>query len=101
MNVIIDKQENKICLRISGRIDTTSSAQFEDYLQPVFAESDKAIELDCTELSYISSSGLRVFITLLKRVKTSGGSLKILHLNKDISDVFRTTGFNKLFVIED
>jgi len=101
MNVTIDKKENKIRLTISGRIDTTSSSQFEGYLQPAFAESSKDIELDCTDLTYISSSGLRVFITLLKRVKSSGGTLKLQHMNKDIYDVFRTTGFNKLFVIED
>ena len=100
MEIIIHTTDNNIRVEMCGRIDTASSATCEQELQPVFSQADKHIELDCAQLTYISSSGLRLFLSLLKRVQASKGTLKVTHLNNDIYEVFRMTGFSKLFYIE-
>ena len=61
--------------------------------------ADKEITLDCQELEYISSSGLRLFLTLRKEAAAKGGKIVIEHINDDIKKVFMITGFFNLFEI--
>jgi len=61
--------------------------------------ADKAITLDCKDLEYISSSGLRLFLTIRKEVAAKGGSIVIENINEDIKKVFMMTGFFNLFDI--
>ena len=61
INIIPNDQETRVCL--IGELDTTvTTTQVED-LNQVLALTDKALEIDCEELEYISSAGLRFFIT--------------------------------------
>ena len=59
------------------------------------------IILDCTELSYISSSGLRIFLTLRKAAVANGAKIIVRSIGPDIRNVFVMTGFLNLFEIED
>ena len=101
MEITQERNDNNIIVHINGRLDTTSSLQFEEQIKNVFEEADHNIELDCKEMSYISSSGLRLFLTLLKQVKSQGGALKLTHLRSEIMEIFRMTGFSKLFVFAE
>ena len=57
--------------------------------------------MDCTELEYISSSGLRLFLSLRKAAASKGGKIIVKAINKDIRSVFMMTGFLNLFEIQD
>jgi anti-sigma B factor antagonist len=59
------------------------------------------IVLDCTDLEYISSSGLRLFLSLRKAAASKGGKVIVKAINKDIRSVFMMTGFLNLFEIQD
>lgn len=85
---------------ISGRLDTTNAEDFGKQIAPLMNGTKYDIEFDTAELEYISSSGLRMMLTLLKSAKNSGGSLKILNMRPAIREVFDMTGFSKLFNIQ-
>ena len=85
---------------LSGRLDTSASAQAQKDLAPLFEQADKALVLDCNELQYISSSGLRIFLMLRKEVAAKGGKVIIRGMSDDIRKVFMMTGFINLFTIE-
>jgi anti-sigma B factor antagonist len=53
--------------------------------------------LDCTQLEYISSSGLRLFLSLLKAAKPKGSHVYITGMNDNLRQVFAMTGFTNLF----
>ena len=53
--------------------------------------------IDCTELEYIASSGLRILISILKGAKANGSKVVLKNLNDDIKNVFKLTGFINLF----
>jgi len=55
------------------------------------------ITLDCTNLEYISSSGLRLFLSLLKAAKPKGSHVYITGMNDNLRQVFAMTGFTNLF----
>lgn len=101
MKTEILKEDNNITAIVSGRLDTLSAPQFEADIRPLHEGASSDVTLDCKGLEYISSSGLRVFLALLKDVKAKGGSLTLRHVNDEIANIFKITGFAKLFTIKD
>jgi len=94
------KNENEALIGVfNGRLDSAVADQLEKEMQPLMDSADKNIVLDCAGLEYISSSGLRLFLTLRKEVAKRGGTLTLCHINDDIRSVFTITGFFQLFEI--
>ena len=98
INIIQNGQEARVCL--VGELDTTATTNQVDELNQVLALADKTIEVDCSELEYISSAGLRFFMQLKRESEAKGGSIRITHLNEDVNDIFRMSGFQNIFQIE-
>lgn len=84
---------------VAGRIDTITSAEFENAVMKAFESEKQAIILDCTKLDYISSSGLRVFLLLQKKAKASAVALNVCGLNPSIKEIFDISGFSGIFNI--
>lgn len=101
MEVNINKQDNNTTVvRLEGRLDTPTAQEVNQRLLPVQEDASGTIILDCEELTYISSSGLRVFLTLRKAAAMKGGKVIIRNINDNIRNVFMMTGFLNLFDIE-
>jgi anti-anti-sigma factor len=81
---------------LSGRLD---SAQV-DKAQAFFDAADDPKVLDFGGLDYISSAGLGVLLVVQKRAMSNGAGLTIININKHINDVFRFSGFDKIFKLE-
>lgn len=101
MEIAINIDDKNITVNLKGRLDTLQAAECEAGLAPVFENADKDIVMECGDLEYISSSGLRIFLSLLKATKAKGGTLTLRHVNKEIRNIFSITGFHKLFTIQD
>ncbi len=99
MEIIIRKENDVWTGVLIGRMDTVQAEQAGRDIQPLMEHAEEKIVLDCTGLEYISSSGLRLFLTLRKKVAEEGGSMVITHINDEIRNVFTITGFFKLFDI--
>lgn len=94
------KEEGKNYVMIfEGRLDTPSSAQAGRDMQVLNNCEGHDIILDCTALEYISSSGMRLFLDLLKTTRVKGSQLTIIGLREDIRMVFDEVGFLNLFDI--
>jgi anti-sigma B factor antagonist len=100
MEVIIEKQNRVVTAYMKGRLDTLASQEIIDQIEGLAKEASNTIVLDCTELTYISSSGLRLFLTLRKAAGEKGGKVVIRGINNDIRGVFMMTGFLNLFEIQ-
>jgi len=84
---------------LKGRLDTAAAVEFNEKIQPLIQNADRPIELDCKDLEYISSSGLRAFLTIRKAAGAKGGKVAISHINSEIEKVFKMTGFYNLFEV--
>ena len=101
MEANISNVDGQTVVTIVGRMDTLNSKEFEQTIQPLLKEEKPNICLDCEGLEYISSSGLRIFMTILKYVGATGGKLVVTKMRSEVKDVFDMTGFSALFDIRD
>lgn len=97
MEIKINIQPSTAEALLNGRLDTAASAQFATDMQPLIDNADKAITLDCAGLEFISSSGLRLFLSLRKQTIAKGGKVIITNMNPEVKQVFAITGFTALF----
>ena len=100
MKTIINDNAEGVVVKLSGDLDTAAAQDSEKDFQKLMELKDKNITIDCTKLNYISSSGLRLFLSLLKSCKPNGNTLTLLNLNDNIKKVFTMTGFSSLFSIK-
>ncbi len=89
-----------ITIYLSGEIDGTNVDEFEDILNNA-ADRNEKLRLDLSELEYVSSAGLRVFLTAQKKIKQLGHKMEIGNVNEEVMDIFSVTGFVKLLNIVD
>ena len=96
----IQKTENnkKITLAVSGRLDTVTAPELEAEIESVIEKADELI-FDLKDLEYTSSAGLRVILKAQKEMNNRG-TMKLIHVNDDIMEVFDITGFLDILTIE-
>ena len=83
---------------ISGSLDSTTSPEAQKALDTVLAGAKK-VALDFSNLDYISSAGLRVLLGAAKRIKASGGTLRMFGLNQSVREVFEISGFASILSV--
>lgn len=81
---------------MKGRLDAAQAQSAQDFLDRVPGDC----VVDMIELEYISSAGLGVLLKTHKRLMAMSGGLKLVNVNSHIHDIFRYSGFDKLFEIE-
>ena len=97
MKTTFKEEGNSYIMYFEGRLDTAAAVQTDRDMAVLREANGQDVILDCTKLSYISSSGLRLFLGLLKTVKPKGSHVFITGLNNDLRQVFAMTGFTNLF----
>lgn len=97
MEITEELIDGKLVVRLVGKLDTVTSPDLQEKLMALVADDVKTIYLDFTNLSYVSSAGLRVLLMTQKRVKPLGGEVLLIAVNTSIKEVFRISGFNSLF----
>lgn len=100
MNVIINQNESSYEVKLQGRIDTTNADQFQKDIEPLLAGQAPDIVMDCSEMEYTSSQGLRVFLMLQKSVMARGGKLVLTNMSAQVKEVFDITGFSNIIKIQ-
>ena len=90
---------NPVVVSLQGRLDTAAAVEVAPDFQALAEQAAQHIILDCAQLEYISSSGLRLFLALRKESAAKGGKLQVRSINADIRQVFMMTGFISLFEI--
>ena len=100
MQININTQGNETVATLIGRLDTPAAQELAEQFDILAGKAGGTVVLDCTQLEYISSSGLRLFLTLRKAAATKGGKVIVRGINSDVRSVFMITGFLNLFEIQ-
>lgn len=98
MTITHKKNGDKLTIAISGRLDSTTSGEFTDFLEHNFTPDIQDLTLDFAEVDFISSKGLRVLVTLYKGL--NGKQLRIINTNTSVKEVFRLSSLLTIFNIK-
>ena len=95
---VLNEEETTVIV-LDGRLDTNTSQQLDKEDKMLQAEGIDDIIVDMTDCAFVSSAGLRVIISMQKRV-AQNGSLVFRNVCPDVMDVFKMTGFENILTFE-
>ena len=98
MNINRIQNGKTLTVAVEGRLDTTTAPELERALKESL-EGVSELVMDFDKLDYISSAGLRVLLSAHKTMAKQG-SMKVVHVNEVVQEVFEVTGFSDILVIE-
>ena len=99
MNIAFEELEDRFLVTLEGKIDSAACPEVERTLQPIYTGQGKDVYIDCENLLYIASGGLRVILFILKKARSEGFKVIMLKPNEYIKEVFTITGFINFFEI--
>lgn len=84
---------------VRGRLDHTSVPALESTLEQLMVAGNTRLVVDFSQASYINSGGLRLLVSVWRRVGREGGGLQLCGLNSRLQEIFEMVGFDQLFEI--
>lgn len=92
--------DNQILVSLDGDLDLNSVNGFRNTMNEAIDQNKADVSIDCGQLRYIDSTGLGVLVSILKKVKEYGGTMRILKLKPYLFKIFDVTGLTNVFEIE-
>ncbi len=96
MDIVKTKDNSKLTIQLKGRLDTQTSPQLASELK---LEGVTELVFDLSELEYVSSAGLRVFLSAHKTMMAQG-EMVIMNAAPIVKEVFDITGFSDIFTLK-
>lgn len=93
-------QNNIYFVEVKGEISFSDISVFQEKMESVLTAKDPSVVMDFSGLTYISSAGLRVLLKLNKDLAEIKKSLVLFGLNKFVEDVFKVSGFSRIFNVQ-
>jgi len=93
------KQGNAVILAAKGRMDATTSTEFEVESAKFIDGGEKSLIIDLSGVEYISSAGLRSILVVAKKVKAAQGKIFFCNLSGMVKEVFTISGFAAMFTL--
>lgn len=99
MEIKVEKINNVAVIELKGRLDVTTSSALEKTFNDLLGENQNKILVECRQLEYISSAGLRVLLAAAKQFKKISGTIALSGLSQNVKQVFELSGFTSIFSI--
>ena len=100
LNVEKKLEDGALLIALEGELDTLSSPDFEDILEPLLAQA-QSVTIDFEKLEYISSAGLRVLLAAEQTMEEKGAEkVRVVNMNSTIRNIFEITGFTDVLAVE-
>ncbi len=96
LHISLEEIDQKIILRLEGRIDAATSSILEKKIQTLIDEKRVHLLLDFSDVDYLSSAGMRVLLAALKKIKAKHGVFALFSLSDDVNEIVRLAGFDKI-----
>ena len=102
MEITTEMDNSAVIARISGRVEGGLVAtEFTEQLHAVLGDGVEAVVLDCEEMAYISSSGLRAIIMLVRNAQARKVPVAVCRMIPNVRDVFTVSGFDRIVDIHE
>jgi len=101
MEVNIEKKNDITVIDVKGRLDANTAPELQKKITEIVNQGEYYLILKFTDLTYISSAGLRILITTVKMLKAEQGKLVLCEMQDSIYEVLKISGFTNIFNIQD
>jgi len=99
LELVTDREAGVLFLRVSGRVGGPQAARLEEAILTAAEEADRALVLDCGELIYMSSAGLRCVLQGARAAGSRKVGFAVCSLPRMVREVFRVSGFDRVIDI--
>ena len=99
MEITEERRGDVLILRIIGKLDSSTSKDLEEKILSIIASSQGKLVIDLSQLDYVSSAGLRVFLLAAKRMDGAKGKMILCSLKDAVKQVFDIAGFSSLLTL--
>ena len=99
MKITEDRTADVLILGLSGKLDATTAKTFEDKILAEIESGYRRLMIDLSQLNYVSSAGLRVFLIAAKRLRSRDGRIALCSLQDHVQQVFDLSGFSSVLSI--
>jgi anti-anti-sigma factor len=100
MKVNVDNENGIVMVRPSGKLDALTAPVLQESLDRILEEGSLRLVIDMTEVRYVSSAGLRVFIRVGRQLMQTG-KMSVTGLHASVRQVFEMAGFHLIMTICD
>ncbi len=96
MHISTETTDKALIAMAEGRIDGTNAQDFESAVQTAIGDCEGAVIIDCANLSYISSAGLRAILIIAKSLGQRKVQFALCSLSDPIAEIFQISGFDQI-----
>jgi anti-sigma B factor antagonist len=99
MEIKEQKQGDVMIVTIDDHLDTAAAPSFEQRLLGLIDGGEHKIVVDCSQLEYVNSAGLKVFLIAAKKLEPLAGQLIVCSLSPSVLMIFEMIGFTRIMKI--
>ncbi len=99
MEAKVEEKGDVVVVRVHGRLDAASSPQLEKKVNSIIETGHFKLLLNLGDVDYLSSAGMRLMLSVSKRLKHLEGKVVACNLNDDVMDVIKMAGFHQVLEI--
>ncbi len=97
----IEKIDDVIVVRLSGRIDVQFAIELERQINEVILGNHNKIVFDLKDVQHLSSSGIRVIISTFRKTTANKGGVKLARVNQSVRKILKLVELDNLFTYYD
>jgi anti-sigma B factor antagonist len=101
MELNINENEGICVINISGNLDTTTSPDAESRINELINEDKDKMIVNLADTGFVSSAGLRVFLSTAKQITAKGGAVKFCGANDVVQEILDISGFSGILDVKD
>lgn len=101
MDIACITAEKAHIVTLSGKLDALTAPSYEQQVSALLATSPCSLIIDCAQLEYISSAGLRALLATAKRIKGKGAQFHCANVTGTVREVFDISGFSTILQVHD
>lgn len=101
INIKKEQENNYLLISLEGDADASSAINLDKVIREAFDENHRNIFIDCTNLNYISSAGLGVFMSYIEEISSNSVNFILFGLSEKVLKVFSILGLDQLLTIKE
>lgn len=101
INISTEEKNDEYIIAMSGELDVYTAPELQEVLNPIRQDGSHHVKIDLSDVSYIDSTGLGIFVGTLKDLNKHGKELRVTGVSDRILRLFEITGLRDLMHINE